>query len=157
MSESGHVFNVERLRELIELMEEHNLREVDLREGEQQIQLKRGAEQLAAPMAPAAPAPAPASAAAASAGPAPAADEGNFTFIESPMVGTFYSKANPESAAFVKVGDTVNPETTVCIIEAMKVFNEIPAGCSGKVVATLVENEEAVEFGKKLFKIDPNG
>ena len=70
------------------------------------------------------------------------------------MVGTFYSKPNPESPAFVNVGDSVNAETTICIIEAMKVFNEIPAGVSGKVVAVLVDNEEPVEFGKRLFKID---
>ena len=145
MSESGDVFNIARLRELIELMEEHDLREVDLREGEQQIQLKRGAEQIAAPMA-AAPAPAPAAPT-----PAPAAaaaeDDGKFVYIESPMVGTFYSKPNPESPAFVNVGDSVNAE----------VFNEIPAGVSGKVVAVLVDNEEPVEFGKRLFKIDPAG
>ena len=157
MSESGDVFNVDRLRELIELMEEHNLREVELRQGEQQIQLKRGAEQISIPVAPAPAAPAPAPAAPAAASPAAAQDDGNFIYIESPMVGTFYSKPNPDSPAFVQVGDTVNAETTICIIEAMKVFNEIPAGVSGKVVAVLADNEDAVEFGKKLFKIDPAG
>ena len=155
MSESGDVFNIARLRELIQLMEEHDLREVDLREGEQQIQLKRGAEQVSVPLAPAPVAPAaPAPAASA---PAAAEDTGNFVFIESPMVGTFYSKPNPDAATFVKVGDRVNAETTVCIIEAMKVFNEIPAGCSGTVVAVLADNEDPVEFGKQLFKIDPTG
>ena len=158
MSEPGDVFNVERLRELIELMEEHNLREVDLRQGEQQIQLKRGAEQAAVPMAPLAPVPAVAPATPAAAAPASAAeDDGNFIYIESPMVGTFYTKPNPDAPTFIQVGDTVNAETTVCIIEAMKVFNEIPAGCSGKVVAVLADNEDAVEFGKQLFKIDPAG
>jgi acetyl-CoA carboxylase biotin carboxyl carrier protein len=156
MSESGDVFNIERLRELIELMEEHNLREVELRQGEQQIQLKRGAEASLAPVA--APVAAPQTVpATASPAPAAGADVGNFTFIESPMVGTFYSKPNPESPSFVKVGDRVNAETTICIIEAMKVFNEIPAGCSGTVVAILADNEEPVDFGKKLFKIDPAG
>lgn len=156
MSESGDVFNVARLRELIELMEEHDLREVDLREGDQQIQLKRGAELASVPLAPA-PAAAPASPAVAPAAAAPAEDDSKFVFIESPMVGTFYTKPNPETPAFVKVGDRVNAETTVCIIEAMKVFNEIPAGCSGTVVAVLADNEEPVEFGKQLFKIDPTG
>lgn len=160
MSESGDVFNIERLRELVELMEQHNLHQVELRQGEQQIQLKRGGDVQMIPAAAPAPAPAqpaPAAAPASTPAPAAAADEGNFTYIESPMVGTFYSKPNPDSPNFVKVGDRVNPETTICIVEAMKVFNEIPAGCSGTVVAVLVENEEPVEFGKQLFKIDPSG
>lgn len=160
MSESGDVFNIERLRELVELMEQHNLHQVELRQGEQQIQLKRGGDVQMIPAAAPAPGPAqpaPAAAPASTPAPAAAADEGNFTYIESPMVGTFYSKPNPDSPNFVKVGDRVNPETTICIVEAMKVFNEIPAGCSGTVVAVLVENEEPVEFGKQLFKIDPSG
>jgi acetyl-CoA carboxylase biotin carboxyl carrier protein len=70
------------------------------------------------------------------------------------MVGTFYVAASPDAAPFVKVGDHVGPETTVCIIEAMKVFNEIPAEVSGKVVAVLVQNGEPVEFGQALFKVD---
>jgi acetyl-CoA carboxylase biotin carboxyl carrier protein len=74
--------------------------------------------------------------------------------IKSPMVGTFYSAANPDAAPFVKVGDHVGPETTVCIIEAMKVFNEIPSEVSGKIVAVLVQNGEPVEFGQALFKVD---
>ena len=76
--------------------------------------------------------------------------------ISSPMVGTFYAAASPDSPPFVKVGDHVGPETTVCIIEAMKVFNEIPAECSGQIVAVLVENGEPVEFGQPLFKVEPN-
>ena len=75
-------------------------------------------------------------------------------YVTSPMVGTFYTAATPEAAAFAKVGDQVGPETTVCILEAMKVFNEIPAGCAGKIVAVLVENGDAVEFGQKLFKVE---
>ncbi len=70
------------------------------------------------------------------------------------MVGTFYSAANPDSPAFVKVGDHVGPDTIVCIIEAMKVFNEIPAEISGRIAAVLVENGEPVDFGQPLFKID---
>ena len=70
------------------------------------------------------------------------------------MVGTYYSRANPNSPPFVKVGDQVTPEKTICIIEAMKVFNEIPAEIRGKIVAVLVNEEEAVEFGKPLFKVD---
>jgi acetyl-CoA carboxylase biotin carboxyl carrier protein len=70
------------------------------------------------------------------------------------MVGTFYVSSGPDSPPFVKVGDHVGPESTVCIIEAMKVFNEIPAEVSGKIVAVLVDNAEPVEFGQPLFKVD---
>ena len=72
------------------------------------------------------------------------------------MVGTFYSRPNPDSDSFVQVGQTISEDTTVCIIEAMKVFNEIAAEVSGTVEAVLVGNEEPVEFGKPLFKIRPN-
>jgi len=160
MSESGDVFNVERLRELVELMEQHDLRELELRQGEQQIQLKRGMDVpnvVATPAAPPAPASSPPAGGPSSPPATETEDEGKFTYIESPMVGTFYSKPNPDSETFVKVGDRVNPDTTVCIIEAMKVFNEIAAECSGTVAAVLVDNEEPVEFGKQLFKIDTSG
>ncbi|MFM8284753.1 MAG: acetyl-CoA carboxylase biotin carboxyl carrier protein, partial [Planctomycetaceae bacterium] len=75
--------------------------------------------------------------------------------VKSPMVGTFYRASGPDAAPFVKVGDRIEPEKTVCIIEAMKVFNEIPAGVSGQVVAILVENGAPVEFGQPLLKVDP--
>ena len=71
------------------------------------------------------------------------------------MVGTFFTAASPEVEDFVKVGDHVGPETTVCIVEAMKVFNEIPAEVSGKIVAVLVQNGDPVEFGQKIFKVSP--
>ena len=87
----------------------------------------------------------------------PAAEGANIVYIKSPMVGTFYSRPNPNAASYVKVGDHVEPDKTVCIIEAMKVFNEIPAEVSGRVVALLVNDEEPVEFGKPLFKIDTSG
>ncbi len=70
------------------------------------------------------------------------------------MVGTFYAKANPNAEPFVRVGDHVDEATTVCIIEAMKVFNEIPAEISGRIVAILVDDEEPVDFGRPLFKLD---
>jgi acetyl-CoA carboxylase biotin carboxyl carrier protein len=70
------------------------------------------------------------------------------------MVGTFYVRPNPDAEPFVKVGDRVTPQTTVCVIEAMKVFNEIPAEISGEIVAVLADNEEAVEYGKPLFRVD---
>lgn len=161
MSESGSepkdVFDIARIRRLVELMEEHDLGEVNLREGEQTIQLKRGVGapvNLGPSVAPAPSASFPAAAPASPAAPAAASEEPNIHYITSPMVGTFYTKANPESAPFVNVGDHVSPDTTVCIIEAMKVFNEIAAECTGKIVAVLVENEEPVEFGMKIFKVD---
>ncbi len=70
------------------------------------------------------------------------------------MVGTFYASPDPDSPPYVKVGDVVGPETTVCIVEAMKVFNQIPAEVSGRIVAVLVENGAPVEFGQPLFKVD---
>jgi acetyl-CoA carboxylase biotin carboxyl carrier protein len=72
------------------------------------------------------------------------------------MVGTFYAKANPESPPFVKVGDRVNADTVVCIVEAMKVFNEIPAECSGTIVEVLVNDQQPVDFGKPMFRVQPD-
>nr|WP_164101379.1 acetyl-CoA carboxylase biotin carboxyl carrier protein [Candidatus Laterigemmans baculatus] len=161
-SKSDDVFDVERIRRLVRLMEEHDLSEIDLRQREERINLKRGPEAppMVYPQAPAAPVvhQAPAAAAPAAAAPAqpsaPAEDGPNIVTIKAPMVGTFYSRPNPETDAFVKVGSMVQSDTVICIIEAMKVFNEIPAEVSGKVVAVLVDNEQSVEFGKPLFKID---
>ena len=85
---------------------------------------------------------------------APESDSDSTVYIKSPMVGTFYARPNPDAEPLVKVGDHVNADTIVCVVEAMKVFNEIPAEVSGKIVAVLVENEEPVEFGKPLFKVD---
>jgi len=157
---SADVFEIERIRQIIELMKEHDLNEVDLRQDEQRIRLRRGDEGPATVIS-AAPQPAP-SAAPAPATPAPApaaeatsAEEGDhFVFIRSPMVGTFYNKPNPNAEPYVKVGDHVSPESTVCIVEAMKMFNEIQADVSGKVVAVLAENEEPVDVNKPLFKVD---
>ena len=73
------------------------------------------------------------------------------------MVGTFYARPNPESGPFVKVGDVVNEDTIVCIVEAMKVFNEIPAECSGEIVEILVGDQEPVDHGKPLFRVRPAG
>jgi acetyl-CoA carboxylase biotin carboxyl carrier protein len=156
MSGSGDVFDVKKIRRLVQLMEEHGLTEVDLEQGEQRMRLRRHSEVNTAPAAPPAAVSAPAAAAPA-AQPAPAtasADAANIVAIKSPMVGTFYAAQNPESPAFVKVGDHVGKDTPVCIVEAMKVFNEIPAGTSGKIVAVLVENGEPVEYGQPLFKVD---
>ena len=80
----------------------------------------------------------------------------NSVYIKSPTVGTFYSKPNPDSPPFVKVGDVVGPDTVVCLVEAMKMYNEIHAGVSGKIVACLATNEEPVDVNKPLFKVEPS-
>lgn len=140
-------------------MNEHDLSEIDLRQGSQRVRLRRGADQpvfAATPAyAPAAPAPAPQAAPSAptASSAAPAAAPAGKT-INSPMVGTFYLSSSPDTAPFIKIGDQVGPDTTICIIEAMKVFNEIPAETSGKITAVLVENGMPVEFGQPLFRIE---
>ena len=166
MSNEHNVFDIATIKQLIKLMGANEIGEIDLQQGDQRIKLRGKsapaqivsgpafAPTMAAP-AQAMPAPAPAATAPATA--APAADNGNFEEILSPMIGTFYTKPNPESPAYVKVGDTVGADTIVCLIEAMKTFNEIPAGVSGKVVSVLLDNESPVDVNKPLFKIDPNG
>lgn len=155
----GEMFDVKRLRRLAELMNEQDLSEIDLSQGDVRVRLRRRSETVfaSAEVRPAAPASAAMHAAppAPSAAATPAAD--NLHVIRSPMVGTFYTSSSPESPPFVKVGDHVGPDSTVCIVEAMKVFNEIPAEVSGKIVAVLVGNGEPVEFGQPLFKVDQAG
>lgn len=153
--QNDDIFDVDRVRNLVELMIEHGLTEVDLRQHGQTIRLRRGGEPSSElPVAPAvipAAISAPPSALAAN-----AADDADLYIVNSPMVGTFYSRPNPESDAFVQVGQDISADTTVCIIEAMKVFNEIAAEVAGKIVAVLVDDEEPVEFGKPLFKVRPH-
>lgn len=159
------VFEVDRIRRLVDLMREYDLREIDLRQANQRIRLCRGVDPAASLVA----APAPASLAAsrvaagaaavpvAAEAPRPPVDEAHIVSIKSPMVGTFYSRPNPKAEPYVRVGGLVSPETTVCIIEAMKVFNEIPAETRGRIVAVLADDEQPVEFGQPLFKVDTGG
>lgn len=152
------VFDIKQIRRLIELMKEHDLGEIDLRQANQRIRLSRGGlietrGAVGPPPATAPPALQPAPAAAEVPEPVEESEE-SIAYITSPMVGTFYSRANANSDPYAKVGDHVDPETTVCIVEAMKVFNEIPAEISGRIVAVLVEDEESVDYGKPLFKVD---
>ena len=150
-------FDFDKLVQLVKLMETHGLTEVSLRRADQKWTLRRGMDlsamaaqpvQTFAPAAPVSQAPA-----AAGAPQAPPAD-GTIT-INSPTVGTFYSAATPEDNPFVSVGTKVSAETVVCIVEAMKVFNQIPAEVSGTVVAVLVKNGDSVEFGQPLFRVRP--
>ena len=160
-SSNQDIFDVRKIRRLVELMKDHDLSEIDLRQGETRIQLRRGGVPVAgggevAAVAPR-PVPPPAGprAKASEEKPSPAADEQQYlALIKSPMVGTFYTSPDPDSPPYVKVGDHVGPETTVCIVEAMKVFNQIPAEVSGKIVSVLAENGAPVEFGQPLFKVD---
>ena len=165
-AQADDVFSVERIRSLVELMKEHDLREVDLRHFRQRIRICRGPQEVAMMAAPAMPAPqfAVPAAAAPTAAPAPAAtavpaavDGPHIVTIKSPMVGTLYLRPNPKADSFVKVGQSITPDSTICIIEAMKVFNEIPAEVRGKVVEILCGNEEPVDFGRPLFKVDTRG
>lgn len=163
------MLDIRKLKELIRLMVENELTEIDLKDEKETVSLRREGSQApvvqvspapAAPVPVAAPAAAPAPAASAPAAPAPAsepspADTSNLEQITSPMVGTFYSAAKPESPAFANVGDTVTADTTICIIEAMKIFNEIKAEQSGVIEKVLVSNGDSVEFGQALFLVRP--
>ena len=155
--EESSVFDVKQVRELVELMESHDLNEVDLKQADQRIRLRRGiaggpVTYTGPPVAPAPSAAAAATTAPATAAAAPPVDD-NTSLILSPTIGTFYSRPKPDAADFIKVGDTVNPDTIICLVEAMKMFNEIPAGVSGKIVEVLVKNEEAVHVDMPLFRI----
>ena len=152
-SNQGDIFDVKRIRRLVELMNEHELAEIDLRQADQRIRLKKGGEPIVT-LGEARPAISAAPVAVGDHALAAAKAKEDLVVIKSPMIGTFYASASPETPPFVKVGDHVGPTSPVCIIEAMKVFNEIPAEVSGQVVAVLVENGEPVEFGQPLFKID---
>jgi acetyl-CoA carboxylase biotin carboxyl carrier protein len=154
---SNAPFDFDRLLTLVELMEKHGLTEISLQRGDEKWRLRRGMETNASPMTYSQPAQVPATTPAASAAPtggAPAAPRNDGTVtINSPTVGTFYSSPTPDDPPFVSVGSAVFPETVVCIVEAMKVFNQIPAEVSGTVVEILVKNGDSVEFGQPLFRV----
>ena len=151
--------DIDRIKTVIDLMREHELNEFAIEEPDFKLTLKRGgaammmAPQMMAPaMAPAA-ATAAAPAPAAPAAPAASADDG-LTPLPSPLVGTFYRAGSPDADPFVAVGSRVNKDTVVCIIEAMKVMNEIKAETSGVIKKILVENATAVQFGQPMFLIE---
>jgi acetyl-CoA carboxylase biotin carboxyl carrier protein len=160
-SKSPGPFDMRTVRALVALMGQHDLNEIDLQDGEQRIRLRRGAGMLSGPAAsaPAAvvsnAAPAPAARPTTDSA-APAAGK-KLIDIKSPTPGTFYAASSPDAPPYVKVGSKVTPTTVVCQIEAMKLFNEIPAECTGAVVEVLVENQQAVEYGQVLFRVDPAG
>jgi acetyl-CoA carboxylase biotin carboxyl carrier protein len=157
------MIKLDTLKELVRLMVDNDLTEMDLQDEQESVSLRRGhppavngpvmyAHAPAPAAAPASHAPAPSSGGSS----APVADaDAGLIAIESPMVGTFYSAASPDSPPFTKPGTQVTPDSVVCIIEAMKVFNEIKAEKSGVVEKILVKNGEPVEFGQKLFLVRP--
>ena len=143
--------NIEEIKQLVQLMVDNELSELDITDGQKKIALKRGAGALPVPAAQAAPPAGPGPPA------VPAAPPGEeFVEIKSPMVGTLYAAPSPDSEPFVQAGTTVSDETTVCIVEAMKVMNEIKAEVDGTIVEVLVTNGQAVEYGQVLFKVKPN-
>ena len=159
------MIDIRKLKELVRLMTASDLTELDLRDKDEQVTIRRASPQavpmvaahqmpamhVATPVASAA-APAPSAAAA----PAAPAEDAGLVAIESPMVGTFYASPGPDKPPFIAVGAQVGPTSTVCLVEAMKIFNEIKAERSGTVAKVLVKSGDAVEFGQPLFMIRPS-
>jgi len=147
--------DIRKIKKLIELVEESGINELEISEGEESVRISRGAPVIqAAPMMQAAPVAAAVAAplAAAPADAAPAAISGHV--VRSPMVGTFYASASPDAPAFVEVGQHVNAGDTLCILEAMKMMNQIEADKSGVIKEILAGNEDAIEFDQPLFIIE---
>lgn len=152
-------FDVGNLHQLVRLMRRYDLTAIDLIDDKTKIRLRRRGPEVAAPSsAPVIPsaqvfAPPPPAAPIASTpvAPAPSTD----VVIDSPMVGTYYDSPSPDSPSFVTPGTAVRPDATVCVIEAMKVFTDIPAGISGTISEVLVKNGQSVEFGQPLFRVKP--
>jgi acetyl-CoA carboxylase biotin carboxyl carrier protein len=138
------------LQRLVKLMQANDLNTVELRDGDRRVTLKRGPAAAEGPIiVPPIAATTPTAAAAA------AEESANLLPIKSPMVGTFYVAPSPDAKPFVSVGSTVDEETDVCIIEAMKVFNNVKAECRGTITKILVSNGQAVEFGQVMFLVKP--
>ena len=145
--------DMDEIKELVRLMVDNELSELDVSDGENKVKLKRGAGgepvMVAAPTS-LAPVPAPVQADIAK-----PVDTEEFIEIKSPMVGTFYNSADPDSEPYVSVGSGVGADTIVCIVEAMKVMNEIKADCTGTITEICVKNAQPVEYGQVLFKVKP--
>lgn len=157
------MIDIRKLKELVRLMVENELSELNLQDQQETVQVKRGGGGV--PMVAVGGAPVHLPAARAAAGddesdtPAPAVavdSEAGLVAVVSPMVGTFYAASRPDAPPFTTVGAAVAPDTTVCMVEAMKVFNEIKAETSGTVVKVLVQSGSAVEYGQKLFLVRPS-
>jgi acetyl-CoA carboxylase biotin carboxyl carrier protein len=146
--------DIRKVKKLIELLDDSGIAEIEITEGEESVRISRysaHAPIVAAPMVAAAPVAAPAAAPAAA--PVEVVEEDGFE-VTAPMVGTFYSSSSPGAAPYIQVGDRVNEGDTLCIIEAMKMMNQIEADVSGVVKSIRIQNGEPVEFGQVLFVID---
>ena len=147
--------DVRKIKTLIELINSSDIAEIEIKEGEESVRISRYSSAAPAPTAAAPLAAAPIAIAATAGEPAaPVAQAPKGDTLDSPMVGTFYKAASPTAKPFVEVGQTVSIGDTLCIIEAMKMLNQIEAEKSGKIVEILVENEQPVEFGQPLFVIE---
>lgn len=147
--------DIRKVKKLIELLEESNINEIEIKEGEESVRISRGSSVVAAPVAAPVVAPAPVAAAPAAA-PVEAAPEAPQTtghVVKSPMVGTFYRSPSPSSPVFIEVGQTVKAGDVICIVEAMKMMNQIEADKAGVVEAILVEDGQPVEFDQPLVTI----
>ena len=154
--------DIRKVKKLIELLDESGIAEIEIIEGEESVRISRNSTGVAAPAPVYVPAPvaappaqaAPAPSESAAATPVAPADDSEGFDVNAPMVGTFYSSASPGAAAFVQVGDHVNEGDTLCIIEAMKMMNQIDAEVSGNIKSVRVQNGDPVEYGQTLFVID---
>ena len=156
-------FDLDKFRRLLQLMEKYGVTETQLRKGDESWKVRRGPQQVttapdalfAPPVAAAPPRSVGSDPAGSSGGGESSAPSPRGVTIDAPTVGTFYPAASPEDEPFVSVGSTIKADSIVCIIEAMKVFNQIPAEKEGRIVEILVENGDPVEFGQPLFRIKP--
>ena len=149
--------DIRKIQKIIELVQNSDLAEIEIKEGEESIRINRYSSNVPATPVHYAPAPAPAAAVINLGEAAPvvvAAPEAKGHIVKSPMVGTFYRSASPGSKAFVEVGTSVTAGQTLCIIEAMKILNQIEADKSGTITQILVDNNEPVEYGQPLFVIE---
>ncbi|MCB9592832.1 MAG: acetyl-CoA carboxylase biotin carboxyl carrier protein [Sandaracinaceae bacterium] len=155
--------DIKQLRELMKAMKQLGVTELELEGPEQRIMLRRGSDeasfatptmmQQGSPSMPPGSFPPPPIEHAHAAAPAIPADDENVVFVTSPFVGTFYRSPSPDSAAFTDVGQAISPGSVLCIVEAMKLMNEIESEIAGTVIEVMVENGKPVEFGDKLFKV----
>ncbi|MBN1554954.1 MAG: acetyl-CoA carboxylase biotin carboxyl carrier protein [Phycisphaerae bacterium] len=149
------------VQHLMEMMAMHDVTEIDIEDGARKIAMKRGGlavPMMSVPTAAPVPTAVPAAASAPAAAPAEAPESApadDLIEITSPMVGTFYAASSPDSDPFVQLGAKVNAETVVCIVEAMKVMNEIKAEVSGTIAEICVDNAQPVEFGQVMFRVKP--
>ena len=141
---------IEEIKQLVELMVENDLTELNITDGDAKVTLKRGPEGV-----PVITSVVPAAAVAAAGGPVEPEAGDESSEIRCPMVGTFYAAPGPDSDPFISVGDTVTEDTVVCVVEAMKVMNEIKAECSGTITEVCATNAQPMEFGQVLFRIKP--